>query len=367
MKKFLSIALIALSVFSTDLFAQKTFQPKLDNPNSWTLVFIPDIQNYSKYNRNQPILDLMLAWVEDHIDSLNIKMVMCPGDLVEYNDRLVNTFDGDKSSKEQWEYVQREFDRFNGKVPTILSTGNHDYTYSPDGYKRYSQYGKYITPDRNALNKKYICQTTLSPDGYTTMENSAFEIPMPDGKKYLFLSLEYAPRDTVVQWAKGVVNLPQYKDDRIILLTHSYLKEVKNALMESKLGMNPEEFVHDTKLMNIKFPLKDAYSGEELWEKLIKPNNIEMVLCGHVFGRGYRCDLNSSGKHVHQMMFDTQAVGGGHRTGNGGDGWLRILEFQPDGKTVKIKTFSPLFYCSPSTRSLSRETDSLNEFTIKFD
>ncbi|WP_449398603.1 hypothetical protein [Chryseobacterium wanjuense] len=40
------------------------------------------------------------------------------------------------------------------------------------------------------------------------------------------------------------------------------------------------------------------------------------------------------------MLFDMQSEGGGHRNGNGGDGWLRIIEFYPDNKTVKVKTYS---------------------------
>jgi hypothetical protein len=360
--------LFILFLFSGEIFAQKEYQkPQLENPNSWTLVFIPDVQNYSKYTRNQPILDLMLAWIEDNIDSLHIKLVMCPGDLVEYNDRIVDTDDGNVPADDQWKYISGAFDRFNGKVPYIISTGNHDYTYSHDGKKLYSQYRNYFTVDRNNLTKKYLCQTACSPDGYMSIENAAFEMKMPDGKNYLFLSLEYAPRDTIVEWANKLVKLPTYKKDRIVLLTHSYMKEKDNALITSKYGMGSDPYVINNHLNGWNFPLKDANSGQDLWNKLIKPNNIELVLCGHSFGRGYRKDLNSTGKTVHQILFDTQAVGGGHRNGNGGDGWIRILEFFPDGKTVKIKTFSPLFACSPSTRNLAWEKDTKNEFTITFD
>jgi len=66
-------------------------------------------------------------------------------------------------------------------------------------------------------------------------------------------------------------------------------------------------------------------------------------------------------------LFDAQSMGGGHREGNGGDGWLRILEFMPDGKTVKVKTFSPLFAASPSTRHLAWKKDERNEYVFKFD
>lgn len=68
-----------------------------------------------------------------------------------------------------------------------------------------------------------------------------------------------------------------------------------------------------------------------------------MLICGHycstegfVYNVGQRCDKNIAGKNVFQMMFNAQTEGGGWH-GNGGDGWLRIMEFMPDGKTIKSK------------------------------
>jgi len=66
------------------------------------------------------------------------------------------------------------------------------------------------------------------------------------------------------------------------------------------------------------------------------------------------------------MLFDTQTVGGGWH-GNGGDGWLRLLEFSPDLKTVKAKTFSPLFAISPSTQYLAWGHEDYNEFEFALD
>ncbi|MGI6677907.1 MAG: hypothetical protein ACOX2Q_02180 [Dehalobacterium sp.] len=63
------------------------------------------------------------------------------------------------------------------------------------------------------------------------------------------------------------------------------------------------------------------------------------------------------------MMFNAQALGGGWH-GNGGDGWLRILEFMPDGKTIKVKTYSPLFGISPKTREHARRKEAFDEFDI---
>src|SRR5690606_2665538 len=114
--------------------------------------------------------------------------------------------------------------------------------------------------------------------------------------------------------------------------------------------------------------LPDANSGEQIWEKLVQPaSNIELVLSGHYSGEGYRVDKNAAGKSVQQIMFDAQSMGGGHRTGNGGDGWLRILEFYPDGKTLSVKTFSPLFGISPSTQHLAWKQDERNTYKVTFD
>ena len=91
-----------------------------------------------------------------------------------------------------------------------------------------------------------------------------------------------------------------------------------------------------------------------------------MVICGHANGDGYKLDKNKIGKSVHQMMFNAQFIGGGHQ-GNGGDGWLRILEFLPDGKTVLVKTFSPLFAISPTTQQYAWKKEKNHEFTLRFD
>jgi hypothetical protein len=95
------------------------------------------------------------------------------------------------------------------------------------------------------------------------------------------------------------------------------------------------------------------------------------VICGHTGNSkggfednvSYRVDNNKVGKKVYQMMFNVQYIGGGGE-GNGGDGWLRILEFLPDGKTIKVKTYSPLFGISPSTKHLAHRTESFDQFDI---
>jgi hypothetical protein len=114
--------------------------------------------------------------------------------------------------------------------------------------------------------------------------------------------------------------------------------------------------------------------GAAIWKKLVQPSkNILMVLSGHIGEEhdarahlAFRTDVNVAGRKVQQMTFNAQALGGGWH-GNGGDGWLRILEFLPDGKTIQVKTFSPLFAISPTTWQYAWRTEPYDEFTFTLD
>jgi hypothetical protein len=363
------LATLFFALSSMVCHAQQDFRkPQLDNPDSWSVILLPDPQNYVKYVRNQPIFELMLAWIEEQIDSLNIKMVLCTGDLVEQNDQLIPGIDGNLSSEQQWAFTSQAFDRLNGKVPYITATGNHDYSIDEKGI-RSSRFPDFFKENKNFLNRKILVQNNRNEKGIATIENSAYEIKSLNGKDYLFLTLEFAPRDTVLQWAKTIAEMEQYKDHRIILLTHAYLNNKDQRTSgEVKWFIYMPYFVNNEVKKSERIPLPASNNGEQIWEKLIYPtNNIELVLCGHISGEGYRKDNNQAGKPVHQMLFDAQSMGGGHRDGNGGDGWLRILEFYPDNKTVKVKTYSPLFGISPTTCEHAWKTDERNEFILKFE
>ena len=352
-KNLLLIVLLFASIIS--LQAQSYQKPKLSDSNSWSLIILPDVQNYVKFERNQPILDLMTTWIKVNLDTLNIKMVMCTGDLVEYNERIDP--DGtkfDQPSKSQWEAVSRSFSKLDGHVPYLTVTGNHDFSYG-NQQKKNSHFNEYFPVDKNFLNQKLLKTAGWNTEVIQTLENAAFEFTSPNNEQYLFLTMEFGPRDDIIEWARKVVDDEKYKKHRVVILTHSYLAADNERIKESK------------------YPVADKNEGEAIWQKLIQPsNNIEFVVSGHIGlpdnfegHTGFRTDKNNAGKKVHQMAFNAQGMGGGW-AGNGGDGWLRILEFLPDGKTVKVKTFSPLFAFSPSTQSLAWEKSDYNEFEFQF-
>ncbi len=102
----------------------------LDDALSSSMILLGDPQGYIKYDINQPLFELQTAWIADNIDNLNIKAVLCTGDLVEQNQNLImNRNMLNQTSREMWQSVSRAFDRLDNKVPYIISTGNHDYGY----------------------------------------------------------------------------------------------------------------------------------------------------------------------------------------------------------------------------------------------
>ncbi|TJZ63535.1 serine/threonine protein phosphatase [Sphingobacterium olei] len=368
MKKIFYLSFIYLALSHQVAFSQAKFEkPSLTHKDSWSIVMIPDLQNYVKYNRNQPILDMMMSWIEDNIDTLNIKMVVCVGDLVEQNDIINQGHDGDQSAQKQWEAASKSFSRLDGKIPYIAATGNHDYSIDMAG-KRRSRYADFFQIDKNWKNRNTIVQNSTNEDGLPTLENSAYELKSLNGQDYLFMTIEWAPRDTVITWAKRIAEMEQYKNHRIVLTTHAYLnaKDMRMA-GENKWFVYEPYSINNEIQKSDRITLPSSNNGEQIWQKLVEPStNIEMVLCGHISGEGYKLDKNQAGKNVHQILFDSQSMGGGHRYGNGGDGWLRLLEFLPDNKTVKVKTFSPLFGISPTTQEHAWKKDERNEFIVEF-
>ncbi|WP_205764315.1 metallophosphoesterase [Arenibacter sp. 6A1] len=351
------ISFVTLLFLLQTITGQEIYDPpKLSHPDSWSVILIPDTQTYAKFKRNQGILELMTGWVRENIEPLNIKMVLCTGDLVEQNELLVpDHINGNEPSRNQWQAVSRAFEKLDGHVPYILAAGNHDF-----GYKnienRSSNYNDYFPAHRNILNQNGLRAAAYNVHGKPTLENATIELTSPQQRKFLFMNLEFAPRDTILDWAINEVDKNRYKDHTVVVLTHSYL----NAKNEHITSEN--------------YPITDGNYGKAIWDKLVAPSkNIQMVISGHIGApdnfkahTAFKTDINTGGKKVSQLTFNAQAMGGGWH-GNGGDGWLRILEFLPDEKTVRVITFSPYFALSPVINNMAYKREPYQDFSFVLD
>jgi hypothetical protein len=349
------IVCLILQSGTLESFSQTVPEPPvLSDPASYTWILLPDVQSYQKFGRNQALFHLMADWIIDQKEKLNIRMVLCVGDLVEQNNLLQpDGINGDQPSISQWKAARTGFAKLDNRLPYILCTGNHDYG-TKSAENRYSQFNSYFPPQGNPLNLDLLVEMAPNAQGVETLENGCFEWNSPDGQLFLIFSLEFAPRTEILTWAKELAARPEYEHHTAVVLTHSY--------MDSR-GVRIEKE---------NYKLAAPNYGKTIWEELVQPSsNIRLVFCGHIADEeshrgqvGYREDDNRAGVKVCQMMFNAQREGGGWH-GNGGDGWLRILEFLPDRK-IKVRTFSPLFWISPSTRYLAWRTASYDQFEFAY-
>ena len=193
------------------------------------------------------------------------------------------------------------------------------------------------------------------------MENAAFEFHDKAWGDLLVISFEFAPRDEALDWARQLIESRRFVNHKVIILTHSFLDTNGERVVNENYKLTPRNW------------------AQAVWEKLVYPSkNIRLVLCGHngtppnydnlekvnfQSTTSFRIDKAADGHHVAQMMFNSQQADGNWH-GNGGDCWLRILEFKPDGKTIGVRTFSPLFALSKRTQHLAWRTESYDQFLI---
>ena len=339
--------------------------PTLENEGSFSMIMVPDPQSYTKFAANQPLFDLQTAWIAQNIKRLNIKAALITGDMVEQNNKVIsaplpNDYNGDQTSRQQWEAVSRGLSRLDGRLPYIACQGNHDLGYIAAEH-RFSHMPEYIYPERNSTFEKTLVSTAANYQGIHTMENAAFEFQDAAWGKLLVISFEFAPRDEALDWARQLIESKRFAEHKVIVLTHSFLATNGDRIVKEGYQLTPCNW------------------PQAVWEKLVYPSkNICMVLCGHTGNppkmgditkidyqptTSYRVDKAADGRNVVQMMFNSQN-GDGNWNGNGGDCWLRILEFKPDGKTIGVRTFSPLFALSRLTQHLSWRTAPYDQFEI---
>jgi hypothetical protein len=279
---------------------------------SWTLALLPDTQFYSaKY---PGVFDVQTIWLARNKEKHDIRYVLSLGDIT------------DNGSEHQWRRARNSMGILDGKLPYALAIGNHDYSSPKDGSAttRETLFNKYFSPDDF---KKWPTFGGLMKEG--ELENS-YHLFSAGGRDWIVLALEWGPRDETVAWANDV--MAKHADRRGILVTHAYLWENGQRLdrqTKKQNTYNPHDY-QTPGTMN---------DGEELWNKLVKKHDFAFVFCGHIDSEGspMLASKNEKGTTTYQILSDFQG------RPLGGEGYLTLVEFLPDGKTVQVKNYSPLY------------------------
>ena len=269
------------------------------------MVFLPDTQYYA---RHYPELFMgQTQWVADNRARYNIQAVLHEGDVVDGNDA------------QQWANAEAAISLLDAaEIPYLIAIGNHDYDTFSDADRRTTAFNATFSPARYTAHAWW--QGGFYEAGHT--ENAYCRLTI-GGRAYLLLSLEFGPRQTVIDWANDV--LTRYRDHWAVLLTHSFQ-------YSDGTRVGPGD-AHNPKI----YPLgATAHDGEELWTKLVsRHDNLHWVQSGHHVGgfAAYRCDASRGGTAVHQVFANWQT----HT--QGGDGWLRLVTL--GSSRARVQSFSP--------------------------
>lgn len=284
---------------------------------SWTLAVFPDSQSLTEHHPE--VFIRQAEWVAAHKQSHDIRFVIHLGDIT------------DNNRPRQWTHAKAAMDVLKrAGIPYSLLPGNHDLGENGKCLDRSTLLNDFFKP------ADYANSASVAYFEPEKLENSAHGFATPHGD-FLVISTEFAPRDPVIAWAND--QAAAHPDHTIIFATHAYL-------YSDDTRFDREKFGDQQKWNPLTFPiakLEPVNDGEAIWQKLLSRHaNIRFALNGHVLndGAGRMVSPGKAGQNVHQILSNYQHGVKPDRPFHGG-GYFRLMQFLPDRKTVRVKTYSP--------------------------
>jgi hypothetical protein len=318
------LALVVLCFLSCAALAQ-TPAPSPTPADEFTIVALPDTQFYS--STYPQIFAAQTQWIANHVQEQNIQLVVGLGDIVDGGGVLA-----------QWQNASAAYRVLSGKVPYMIAIGNHDYDQNNPAGRTAS------TKNFNSFfGPAYYTGASWYRSSFPAGSNENFYgVITVNSHSYLIMVLEFAPRDTSLAWADGVIKANPDKD--VIIVTHMFTYADNTRISQCDPNSAGS------------FGVGQDNNGEDVWWKLVrKYPNIHLVLSGHVVqgdGTGRRVDLGLNGNLVNQILSDYQSYP------SGGNGYLRVIKISPSLNRVSVSTYSP--YLDASL------TDDHNQFTVPY-
>lgn len=298
---------------------------------AFTLAVLPDTQYYASCREKH--LGIQADWLAENYDAQRVLATMQLGDLTEHN------------THEEWIFVRDALKPVAEKGPLFVASGNHDYGEDGTSNYRHTLFADYFgTPPAKTAS---LVAEKMTPGD---VENAYYRLPIA-GITLGVLILEWSPRTTTVDWARQAMK--KYPTDKKIFITHAYLyydgTRYDWATHGDAQKWNPRAY--GTAHLDPRKPgdaaaegapnnwaPEGAYDGEMLWnEFLVDMPGLFLTLSGHVLGdgSGVLTSRGKSGNDVHQVLTNFQMLD------EGGLGYLRLIEFDQGGRTMKMKTYSP--------------------------
>ena len=289
-------------------------------PGSWTLVVLPDTQRYTIDPWKQ-IFPATTQWIADNKETRNIQMVLHLGDITGGNKPVT------------WQVASQAMAVLdNASIPYSMTTGNHDHDEWDPAFQS--------APNRDTLLNDFfsVARYQAMPTFGGTFEpgrtENNYHLFSAGGKDYITVTLEWGPRGEVLAWAGDI--LSKYSDRTALIVTHVYTYSDGTRYDWAAKGKGQ---IYNPHCVFYAFSAphngtENVNDGQQIWEKLVsKHANVRIVFSGHLRWAGARqTSVGDHGQAVHEMASAYH---------DPPEGWIRLVEFLPDGRTVHVKTYSP--------------------------
>lgn len=314
-------------------------------PTRFTVIVLPDTQNMIK-REGDTMADQMTSWIVDDPMGLDIGFVTHVGDVV---DEAIDL--------SEWERAHAALSRLDGEVPYSVALGDHEYEVEENMGTSTENYVAYFGPGRYASYEWYA--------GSSDSGKNHYQIFDAGGRRFLHIALEWeAPGpasdpSTPLGWARAI--LEEHPDLPTLITTHAYVWDYPHHEGRTWREHQLEGYIErDDGTMG-----HPGSTGQDIFEALVEPYpQVFMVLNGHYHkaegtdqGEWHQVSRNAAGSEVYEMLSNYQSYP------QGGNGWLRIVEFQPRGgeeaDRISVRTYSPVLN--------EHQTDARSHFSFELD
>jgi hypothetical protein len=299
----------------------------------FTIILLPDTQYYTEEPQgnhdggNAAMFNAQTTWIANNRLSKNIVYVGQLGDCVQNGD------DPPGSNNEiEWQRAQTAIATIENPtltglpqgIPFGISVGNHDQTPIATATGTTTYYNQYFGSSHFAGRDYY-------GGHYGSNNDNHYQLFSASGIDFMVISFEYdqsaafSASGGPLDWAENLVqNNPGRK---VIVMTHWAINEDASF----------------------------STQGQAIYNRLRAYSNFVFLMGGHVSsstgGEAQRTDIYN-GNRVHTILTDYQSRPAG------GNGLLRIYEFDPSLNKVSVKTYSPY--------TNTFETDANSQFELAF-
>lgn len=297
----------------------------LSEADDFTIVILPDTQNYTQFPGNFPQYPAQTKWVWDHRNSDRIVAVLHNGDVVQHGNVVEDEW---KRAEAAMVTLEQTGTKFPDGIPYGIAVGNHDNGASSHDDKPFSThlFNKYFGVSRFADRGYY-------GGHYGNNNDNSWILVRAGNLDIVMVSLEYRGElgqdPEVLAWARGVFEA--HPDALGIVNAHHIVKANGDFCAE----------------------------GKQIYDAMKHAPNVQLMTSGHIKEIRARRTDEFMGHKIHSMLADYQDLIVPADDCAGGCGYLRIWRFSPMKNQLRVETYSP-----PLDKSM---TGAQEKFTLSVD